>query len=90
MEVQAKLLVSAKISIITTPISITHISNFSDKSQIEEGEVWYDKGDYYYGDDDTYDNNKYYYEDKGYYYYNGRYERKVSPLISPIIFPVIV
>jgi hypothetical protein len=41
----------------------------------------------YYEDDDTY-NEGYYYEDKGYYYHNGRYERKVSPMTSPIISPV--
>ncbi|EXX64814.1 hypothetical protein RIR_jg26646.t1 [Rhizophagus irregularis DAOM 181602=DAOM 197198] len=29
-----------------------------------------------------------YYEDKGYYYRDGRYERKVSPMTSPIISPV--
>ncbi|POG67337.1 uncharacterized protein OCT59_002058 [Rhizophagus irregularis] len=48
--------------------------------------VWYNEGDYY-EDDDTH-NEGYHYEDKGYYYRNGRYERKVSPMTSPIISPV--
>ncbi|PKC62259.1 hypothetical protein RhiirA1_465398 [Rhizophagus irregularis] len=48
--------------------------------------VWYNEGDYY-EDDDTH-NEGYYYEDKGYYHRNGRYERKVSPMTSPIISPV--
>ncbi|GBB96310.1 hypothetical protein RclHR1_27210004 [Rhizophagus clarus] len=26
--------------------------------------------------------------DRGYYYRDGRYERKTSPMMSPIIFPV--
>ncbi|RIA82183.1 hypothetical protein C1645_835777 [Glomus cerebriforme] len=63
-------------------------SNSPDDSQIEEGGVWYDEGDYY-EDDNTY-NEGCYYEDKGYYYRNGRYERKVSPMASPIISPVTV
>jgi hypothetical protein len=87
-EVQAKPLVSAEISVTTAPIPITHVFNFSGESQIEEGEVWHDEGDYYYGDDNTYDDDACYYEDKGYYYRDRRYERKVSPLTSPIISPV--
>ena len=34
------------------------------------------------------DNEGCYYEDKGYYYRNGRYESKVSSMMSPLIFPV--
>ncbi|RIA90670.1 hypothetical protein C1645_823044 [Glomus cerebriforme] len=33
--------------------------------------------------------DKYDDRNRGYYYHNGRYKRKVSPMMSPIIFPVI-
>ena len=43
-------------------------------------------------DDDVYDRyggyNEYGERDRGYYYRDGRYERKVSPMTSPIISPV--
>ena len=43
-------------------------------------------------DDDGYDRyggyNEYGERDRGYYYRDGRYERKVSPMTSPIISPV--
>ena len=90
MEVQVNLLDSAKASIF---IPLTHISakrlnsNSSGKSQIKDGEVWHDKGNYYEDNNDMYDEG-YYYEDKGYYYRNERYERKVLPITSSIIFPV--
>ncbi|RIA87671.1 hypothetical protein C1645_877892 [Glomus cerebriforme] len=71
-----------EVSVTTTPIPITHVSNSSDEFQIEK----YDEGDYY-EDDDIYDEGCYY-EDKGYYYHDGRYERKVSPMTSPSISPV--
>jgi hypothetical protein len=44
-------------------------------------------------DDDGYDRyggyNEYSECDRGYYYRDGRYERKTSPMMSPIISPVI-
>ena len=43
-------------------------------------------------DDDGYDRyggyNEYGECDRGYYYRDGRYERKTSPMMSPIISPV--
>ena len=82
--------VSAEVSISIPPIPSTHVSNSSGESQIKEGEVCHDDGDYYRDDDNTYDDEGY--EDKGYYYGNGRYERKgkVSPMMSPIISLVTV
>jgi len=74
LKVQANLLVLAKVGILTAPIPLTHVSNFLDKFQIEEGKVWHDEGDYY-EDDDMY-NEGCYYEDKRYYYHNRRYTVK--------------
>jgi hypothetical protein len=68
---------TSEVRVSTAPILLTHVSG---DSQIKEGGVYYDEGDYY-EDDDTYDE-----VDKGYYYRNGR---KVSPMTSPIISPVL-
>ncbi|CAB5367195.1 unnamed protein product [Rhizophagus irregularis] len=95
-------LISAEVGVPTAPIPITHVSNSSgpvnaddgnpnsinddsDSSDSEE-EMSDDSDDDGYNDYGGY--NEYGERDRGYYYRDGRYERKSSPMMSPIISPV--
>ncbi|PKY47011.1 hypothetical protein RhiirA4_462060 [Rhizophagus irregularis] len=94
--------VSAEVSVPTAPIPITHVSNSSGPINADDGnpnsinddsdssdseEEMSDDSD-----DDGYNGyggyNEYGECDRGYYYCDGRYERKTSPMMSPIISPV--
>jgi len=84
----------------TAPIPLAHISNSSDNSKEE---TWFDEDTFFNeanpskvntvtsddSDDDGYGGYNEYGEcDRGYYYHDGRYERRGSPMMSPIISPV--
>ncbi|RIA82625.1 hypothetical protein C1645_835049 [Glomus cerebriforme] len=78
----------------TAPIPLTHITDNSkwfDEDMFSmgnSGDEMPDESD----NDDGYDGyggyNEYGERDRGYYYRDGRYERKSSPMMSPIISPV--
>ncbi|CAB4395256.1 unnamed protein product [Rhizophagus irregularis] len=96
--------VSAEVSVPTAPIPITHVSNSSGPVNADDGNPnsINDVSDPYSNsedempddsdDDDGYNGyggyNEYGECDRGYYYRDGRYERKTSPMMSPIISPV--
>ncbi len=87
----------------TAPIPLAHISNSSDNSKEEtwfDEDTFFNEANPSKvntvtsddSDDDGYDGyggyNEYGERDRGYYYRNGGYERKTSPIMSPIISPV--
>jgi len=117
-EVQADILVSAEVSIPTSPIPLVHISNsFDDSKEAGPSNLLKAEDDYYKmlledcakdyvyfdftsqsvkemneSDDNGYDGyseyNEYGERYRCYYCRDGRYERKSSQMMSPIISPV--
>ncbi|UZO20444.1 uncharacterized protein OCT59_012868 [Rhizophagus irregularis] len=72
-------------SIVETEAKVNDDDSDSDDS---EEEMLDDSDDDEYNGYDGY--NEYGERDRGYYYRDGRYERKGSPMMSPIISPVTV